>query len=59
MLHMWSDVVWQMAEQIAAGGGIAVLCLVTDGNMDEYLKFGSERKRIVVVPVEAELEGML
>ena len=59
VLHMWSDVVWQMAEQIAAGGGIAVLCLVTDGNMDEYLKFGSERKRIVVVPVEAELEGML
>ncbi len=59
VLHMWSDVVWQMAEQIAAGGGIAVLCLVTDGNMDEYLKFGSERKRIVVVPVEAELEGKL
>lgn len=59
VLHMWSDAVWQMAEQIAAGGGIAVLCLVTDGNMDEYLKFGSERKRIVVVPVEAELEGKL
>ena len=59
VLHMWSDVVWKMAEQIAAGGGIAVLCLVTDGNMDEYLKFGSERKRIVVVPVEAELEGKL
>ncbi len=59
VLHMWSDVVWKMAEQIAAGGGIAVLCLVTDGNMDEYLKLGSERKRIVVVPVEAELEGKL
>lgn len=59
VLHMWSDAVWQMAEQIAAGGGIAVLCLVTDRNMDEYLKFGSERKRIVVVPVEAELEGEL
>lgn len=59
VLHMWSDMVWKMAEQIAAGGGIAVLCLVTDGNMDEYLKLGSERKRIVVVPVEAELEGKL
>ena len=48
-----------MAEQIAAGGGIAVLCLVTDGNMDEYMKLGSVRKRIVVLPVEAKLEGKL
>lgn len=59
VLHAWSDSVWEMAEQIAAGGGIAVLCLVTDGNMDEYLKLGSVRKRIVVLPVEAELEGKL
>ena len=59
VLHEWSDVVWEMAEQICAGGGIAVLCLVTDQNMDEYLRLGSVRKRIVVIPVEAELEGKL
>lgn len=59
VLHEWSEEIWALAEQIAAGGGIAVLCLVTDGNMDEYLRLGSVRKRIVVIPVEAELEGRL
>lgn len=59
VLHEWADAVWEMAEQTVAGGGIAVLCVITDGNMDEYLQLGSVRKRIVVIPVEAELEGKL
>lgn len=59
VLHEWEDAVWEMAEQIAAGGGIAVLLLVTDENVDEYLKYGSVRKRIAAIPVEAELEGRL
>ncbi len=59
VLHVWSDALWEMAEQIAASGGIAVLCLVTDENMDAYLKLGSMRKRVVALPVEAELEGKL
>ncbi len=59
VLHVWSDALWEMAEQIAASGGIAVLCLVTDENMDAYLKLSSMRKRVVALPVEAELEGKL
>lgn len=59
VLHAWSDAVWEMAEQISAGGGVAVLCLVTDENMDAYLGLGSVRRRIVVIPLETELEGRL
>lgn len=59
VLHRWIDEIWEMAEQAAAGGGIAVLFLVTDETMDDYLKYASIRKRIVVIPVEAQLEGRL
>lgn len=59
VLHKWEEGIWKTAAQIAAGGGIAVLYLVTDRNMDEYLKHASVRKRIAVIPVAAELEGRL
>ena len=59
VLHVWSDAVWEMAQQISESGGVAVLCLVTDENLDEYLGLGSVRKRIIVIPVEAKLEGKL
>lgn len=59
ILHVWEDEVWKMAEQMAAGGVIVVLCLVTDDNVEIYRKYGSMRERIVVIPVEAELEGRL
>lgn len=59
VLHEWEETVWEMTEQLAAGGVIVVICLVTDVNMDEYRKYGSIRKRIMVIPVEAELEGRL
>ena len=59
VLHEWEEAVWEMTEQMAAGGVVVVICLVTDENMDDYRKYSSIRKRIVVIPVEAELEGRL
>ncbi|MDE7186148.1 MAG: DUF58 domain-containing protein [Lachnospiraceae bacterium] len=59
VLHEWDDAVWEMTEQMAAGGVIVVICLITDENMDQYRRYSSIRKRIVVIPVEAQLEGRL
>ena len=59
ILHVWEDTVWKMTEQMAAGGVVVVVCLVTDDNVETYRKYGSMRERIVVIPVEAELEGRL
>lgn len=59
VLHVWEDAVWKMTEKMAAGGVAVVVCLVTDDNVEAYKKYGSVRERIVVIPVEAELEGRL
>lgn len=59
VMHEWEENVWEMTEQMAAEGVIVVICLVTDENMDDYRKYSSIRKRITVIPVEAELEGRL
>ncbi len=59
VLHVWDDAVWKMTEQMAAGGVAVVVCLVTDDNVEAYKNYGSVREKIVVIPVEAELEGRL
>lgn len=59
VMHEWEESVWEMTEQLTAGGSIVVICLITDENMDIYRKYSSVRKRILVIPVEAELEGRL
>ena len=59
VLHEWEESVWKMAEQLESGGVIVVLCLVTDENMEQYRRYSSIRKRIVEIPVEAQLEGRL
>ena len=59
VMHEWEESVWEMTEQLSAGGSIVVICLITDENMDAYRKYNSVRKRILVIPVEAGLEGRL
>lgn len=59
VLHEWDASVWRMTEQLEAGGVIVVICLITDENVDQYRRYSSIRKRIAVIPVEAQLEGRL
>lgn len=59
VLHAWDETVAKMTEQLAAGGVIVVIYLITDRNMEKYLKQSSLRRRIIAIPIEAELEGRL
>lgn len=59
VLHAWDDVIAEMTERLAAGGTIIVIYLITEQNADEYRKQNSLRRRIVVIPPDAELEGRL
>ena len=38
---------------------MVIVYVVTDHLSEEFLRQGSERRRIVVVPIEAALEGVL
>lgn len=59
VLHVWDDAVARMTQQLAAGGVLVVIYFVTEQNMEDYLKQGNLRRRIVVIPIQAGLEGRL
>ena len=59
VLHELSPELMQMTEQMAETGLLVVLYVVTDEDMTEYLRQSNERRKIVLVPTEADLEGRL
>ena len=59
VLHELNPVILNITERLAASGVIVVIYVITDQDPNDYVKQGSTRRRIVVIPVEAELEGRL
>lgn len=59
VLHEMNSEIIGRAEQLAERGVVTVLYVVTNQNMEEYLRQCGERTRLLVIPVEAELEGVL
>ena len=59
VLHEISDRMMELTGQLAESGVIVVVYAVTDRNMDHYIKQSSQRRRIIVIPPNAELEGRL
>jgi len=59
VFHELNPVIMDMTERLSAGGVVIVIYVVTDQDMGDYVKQSSIRRRIVVIPVEAELEGRL
>lgn len=59
VLHEWNAAILDITERLAASGVIVVIYVVTDQDPADYVKQGSMRRRIVVIPVEAAPEGRL
>lgn len=59
VLHELDDRLMEEAAALAAQGKAVVLYVVTDDDLEAYMRQSSGRRRIVQVPVEAELEGVL
>ena len=59
VLHELSSGVMNVTDRLAASGVIVVIYVIADQVPEDYVKQGSARRRIVVIPVEAELEGKL
>ena len=49
----------RMTAKIADAGILVILYVVTEVNLEEYLRQSNERRKIMAIPVEAELEGRL
>lgn len=59
ILHEINDSIMSAMERLSATGVFTVAYLVTDEDAEDYLRQSGERKRIIVIPVEARLEGIL
>ncbi len=59
ILHELTPAIMDVTERLMAGGVIVVIYIITDQDPMDYVKQGSMRRRIVVIPVEAGLEGRL
>ena len=59
ILHELTPAVMDITDWLIAGGIIVVIYVITDQEPMDYVRQGSLRKRIVVIPVEAGLEGRL
>ena len=59
IFHELDNRILAATERLAASGMMVIVYVVTDHLSEEFLRQGSERRRIVVVPIEAALEGVL
>ncbi len=59
ILHKIDDEVIDAARKLSDAGQMIVLYVVTEEDIEEYIRQGSSRLRIISVPVEADLEEWL
>ena len=59
VLHEFTARMLELTEQLAGSGVVVVAYVVTEGNMDDYIRQSSYRRRIIAIPPDAELEGRL
>lgn len=59
VLHRPGNALPELAERLDRAGSLVVLYLITDENIDDYIRQGSERLRIIGVPLDGPLEGRL
>lgn len=59
ILHRLDDRIMEAAERLNGVGMVTVIYVVADENQEAYLRQSNERRQIVVIPIEAGLEGVL
>ena len=59
IVHTLSPASLDATKRLSASGVIVVIYVVTEEELQEYERWGSLRRRIVVIPTEADLEGRL
>lgn len=59
VLHELNEAILEFTEQLERTGTLLVLYVITEKAAEESVKQGDERRRIVVIPAQGELEGRL
>lgn len=59
VVHGMNDALLQLSEKISAEGNNVVLYVVSDEDLESFVRQSTSRRKIIVIPTEAELEGVL
>lgn len=59
VLHNLDERIMEITGRLAAGGTMVVIYAVTDRNQEAYIRQSSQRRKVIAVPIEAALEGVL
>lgn len=59
IVHEMNDRLMGMLQILSASGLSIMLYIVTDENMEQYIRQGNSRLKILAIPIEAELEELL
>lgn len=59
ILHEMSDELMGILQMLSAGGLSIVLYTITDEDMEQYIRQGNSRLKIIALPIEADLEELL
>lgn len=59
VLHEMTEEIQQLTARLAEMGLVMILYVITDEKMEDYIRQSNERRKIIAIPVEAELEGRL
>lgn len=59
VLHEPDEDILELTERLSEGGAVVIVYCVTDRALEEAVRQSSVRRRIIVLPVEEELEGRM
>lgn len=59
VLHEMTTEIMQMTQRLTEAGILVILYVVTDVNIEDYVRQSNDRRKIIALPVEEELEGRL
>ncbi|MBQ2804059.1 MAG: DUF58 domain-containing protein [Lachnospiraceae bacterium] len=59
VVHELNNELLYLTESLAADGVMVILYVITDEDMEFYLRQSTQRRKIIMVGLEAELEGVL
>ena len=59
VMHKIDDWIMKIAQELDRAGILTVFYVVTDENIDRYLRLSTERSKVIAIPVDAKLEGTL
>ena len=59
VLHKIDDWIMKIAEELDKAGILTIFYVVTDENIDRYIRLSTERSKVIAIPMDAKLEGTL